>query len=266
MAEDSSRRKAEDTHGPSEHDDAGAPGDADYNEEHVLRHKQPIPSRSRKRATSCDSMLEVGRRRKPYSSLSPLVSWDDTSLINRHHVAPISYVDESMSMRQPGAVSTSRVDDSRSTHKPQAAPASRSPFSTLIDKLRVTPVSNFGDFLATIRGHQSDTTLRGAAFSMEKDQLEADRVQMDRAQKDQVEMGITIRRTQNINVFDSPGEVKHSDAYQSPGPPSPAESDSGPNFVEKRLLHPDEYFQELDDLGSKVFQKSMFHFYTVSCK
>jgi hypothetical protein len=55
-----------------------------------------------------------------------------------------------------------------------------------------------------------------------------------------------------------------SDAYLSSGPPSQPESDSGVDFVKKRLLNADEYFQELDDLGAKVFDKSMFQFYTVS--
>jgi hypothetical protein len=52
--------------------------------------------------------------------------------------------------------------------------------------------------------------------------------------------------------------------YLSSGPPSLAESDSRVDFVEKRLLHADEYFQELDDLGFKVSQNSMFQFYKVS--
>ena len=61
-------------------------------------------------------------------------------------------------------------------------------------------------------------------------------------------------------MFDDPD----SDAYLSSGPPSQPESDSGVDFVKKRLLNADEYFQELDGLGSKVFEKSMFQFYTVS--
>ncbi|CZR51010.1 uncharacterized protein PAC_00885 [Phialocephala subalpina] len=81
------------------------------------------------------------------------------------------------------------------------------------------------------------------------------------AEKDELQMGIALRRTESVNVFDDSA----SDTYLSSRPSSPAESDfgvhSGVDFVEKRLLHPDEYFQELDDLGSKIFEKSMFHFY-----
>ena len=93
-----------------------------------------------------------------------------------------------------------------------------------------------------------------------------DKIMADPAQMSAAQMGIIIRRTQNINAFDGPRSKKHSDAEQFSGFSSPAESDSEVNFAENRLLHPDEYFQELDDLGSVVFQKSMFHFYTVSCK
>jgi hypothetical protein len=61
-----------------------------------------------------------------------------------------------------------------------------------------------------------------------------------------------------MNDFDN----SDSDVYVS-RPVSPAESGSEVDFVEQRLLHPDEYFQELDDLGSKIFQTSMFHYYLV---
>jgi hypothetical protein len=80
---------------------------------------------------------------------------------------------------------------------------------------------------------------------------------MNQGRKDQIEMGIIIRRTNNINIFDD----ANTDTHHFSKSPSPAESvPEG----EKRFLHPDEYFQDLDDLGSKVLQKSMFHFYTVS--
>jgi hypothetical protein len=82
------------------------------------------------------------------------------------------------------------------------------------------------------------------------------------AEEDQVQMGITIRRTENINVFDGPS----SETYLSSGPPSPTESDSRVDFVEKRLLHPDDYFQELDDLGSKILENSSFNVYKVSSR
>jgi hypothetical protein len=75
-------------------------------------------------------------------------------------------------------------------------------------------------------------------------------------------MGITIRRTENLNVFDSCS----SETYLSSGPPSPTESDSKVDFVEKRLLHPDDYFQELDDLGSKILENSSFNVYKVSSR
>ncbi len=47
---------------------------------------------------------------------------------------------------------------------------------------------------------------------------------------------------------------------------SDTESDKEDDFVHRRLLHSVEYFQELDDLASKVFQNSVFHFYIVSSK
>jgi hypothetical protein len=78
--------------------------------------------------------------------------------------------------------------------------------------------------------------------------------------------GNNYQTNPKINSFDGPRGKKHSDAEQFSGFSSPAESDSEVNFAENRLLHPDEYFQELDDLGSVVFQKSTVHFYTVSCK
>lgn len=267
MAEDSNRRKAGGMNDSSDRGDART-GGIGSNDKIVSesRHKQAIPPNSLQRATSCDSMFQIGRRRQPQSSLSPLVSWDDTSLINRHHVAPMSYVEDSVSIHQPGAVLTSRIDDSASTHKPQTAPTFRSRFSTLISQLRVAPTSNFEDLLAAIRENQRKTTLSGAALEGEENRRQMDKIMADPAQMSAAQMGIIIRRTQNINAFDGPRSKKHSDAEQFSGFSSPAESDSEVNFAENRLLHPDEYFQELDDLGSVVFQKSMFHFYTVSCK
>ncbi|PMD59434.1 uncharacterized protein K444DRAFT_630214 [Hyaloscypha bicolor E] len=263
MAEDSNRRKAGGMNDSSDRGDART-GGIGSNDKIVSesRHKQAIPPNSLQRATSCDSMFQIGRRRQPQSSLSPLVSWDDTSLINRHHVAPMSYVEDSVSIHQPGAVLTSRIDDSASTHKPQTAPTFRSRFSTLISQLRVAPTSNFEDLLAAIRENQRKTTLSGAALEGEENRRQMDKIMADPAQMSAAQMGIIIRRTQNINAFDGPRSKKHSDAEQFSGFSSPAESDSEVNFAENRLLHPDEYFQELDDLGSVVFQKSMFHFYT----
>jgi hypothetical protein len=113
-------------------------------------------------------MFQIGRRRRPQSSLSPLVSWDDTSLIDRHHVAPMSYFEDSVSIHQPGAVLTSRIDDPASIHKPQTAPTFRSRFSTLISQLRVAPTSNFEDLLAAIRENQRKTTLSSAALEGEE--------------------------------------------------------------------------------------------------
>jgi Mg2+/Co2+ transporter CorC len=182
----------------------------------------------------------------------------------------MSYVEDSVSMHQPGAVLTSRIDDSASIHTPQVAPTSRSRFSALIGQLRFAPTSNFEDLLAAIRENQRKTTLSGAAVEGEENPRQTDQIQMDKIMADQAQMGaakmgMIIRRTQNINAFDGPRGRKHSDAEQFPGYSSPAESVSGVNFAENRLLHPDEYFRELDDLGSEVFKKSMFHFYTVSC-
>jgi hypothetical protein len=119
----------------------------------------------------------------------------------------------------------------------------------------------------------SDEAVHDKALSTEEDQLG----------KDQVQMGITIRRKENINVFDcgmtmnrhlkrNSSEEKanedgsSSETYLTSGPPSPTESDSRVDFVEKRLLHPDDYFQELDDLGSKILKNSNFKVYRVSSK
>jgi hypothetical protein len=260
MAEDSIRSKAGGMHGPSEHGDAGILDGVDHDQKRDSRHRQPSPPTSRQRATSCDSMLSVGRRRQPHTCFSPLESWDDTCLINRHHVAPIFHVDDSVLIDQPRAVPTPRADDTASTHKPQAAPAAPPHLSTLIDrlidKLHITPTSSFEDFLAVIRDSQHHTTFQ-RAFSREDHRLQTGQDQMNQGRKDQIEMGIIIRRTNNINIFDD----ANTDTHHFSKSPSPAESVSE---GEKRFLHPDEYFQDLDDLGSKVLQKSMFHFYTVS--
>ncbi|KAF4636038.1 hypothetical protein G7Y89_g2052 [Cudoniella acicularis] len=123
--------------------------------------------RTRLRAASCDSIFRDQQTRHPRPSLSPLVSWDDSALVDKHHVA----------------------------------------------------------------------------LSAEEDQL----------QKGQ-NMGIAARRIANINVFDD----SVSDVSLCSGPPSLAHSDWEDEFPEKRLLHPVEYFQELDDLGSKIYQRSAF--------
>jgi hypothetical protein len=162
-------------------------------------------------------------------------------------------------IHQPAVASTSRAENSASTQKPQIAPTSRSPFSTLIDKLHVTPVSNFEEFLAAIRDNQHDTTFQGPAFRREDHRLQAGQGRMDRGQKDKIETGVIVRRTNNINVFDH----SNIDPQQSSEPTSPAGNNSE---GEGRFLNPGEYFQELDDLGSRVFQKSIFHFYIVSWK
>ena len=226
MAEDSNHRKAGKIHDSADHDDART-GGIDSNDKIVSksRHRQAIPPKSLQRAASCDSIFQNGGRRQPQSSLSPLVSWDDTGLINRHHVALMCYVEDFVSIHQPGAA---------------------------------------------IRENQRKTTLSGAALEGKKNPRQTDQIQMDKTMADQAqmgaaEMGVIIRRTQNINAFDGPRAKKHSDAEQFPGYSSPAKSDSEVNFTENRLLHPNEYFRELDDLGSEVFKKSMFHFYTVSC-
>jgi hypothetical protein len=73
-------------------------------------------------------------------------------------------------------------------------------------------------------------------------------------------MGIAIRRTENINVFHDSA----SEEYLSSRPSSPAESDSVEDSVEKRFSRPTEYFQELDDMTSKIYQNSVFKRYIVS--
>ena len=80
----------------------------------------------------------------------------------------------------------------------------------------------------------------------------------DQLQKGQ-NMGLALRRTANINVFDDSVSEKSLCSRTSPLP----ESDSEDELLERRLLHPVEYFRELDDLGSQLYGSSIFHFYRV---
>jgi hypothetical protein len=203
-----------------EHEYAGSADGADGDEDHILRHHSTVSPRSRQRSASCPSMLQ------PRPSLSPLESWDDSTLTNKRHIT-----------------------------------------GTFLFNIRQD--SQCADY----QYENSDEAVHDKALSTEEDQLG----------KDQVQMGITIRRKENINVFDcgmtmnrhlkrNSSEEKanedgsSSETYLTSGPPSPTESDSRVDFVEKRLLHPDDYFQELDDLGSKILKNSNFKVYRVSSK
>ncbi|PMD66154.1 uncharacterized protein K444DRAFT_659366 [Hyaloscypha bicolor E] len=79
----------------------------------------------------------------------------------------------------------------------------------------------------------------------------------DLFQLEDAHMGVAIRRTENTNVFHDSA----SEEYLSSRPSSPAESDSVEDFVEKRFSRPAEYFQELDDMTSKIYQNSVFKRY-----
>ena len=186
---------------PSEHEFARSVDGVGGGKESILRHGSTVPSRNRQRSASCPSM-PMGQ---PRSSLSPLVSWDDSAFKNKSHITRTSLFDN--------------PQDSQS---------------------------------ADYQCENSEKAMHGIALSAEEDQL----------RKDQVQMGVTIRRTENINVFDG----SSSETYLSSGPASPTESGSRVDFVEKRLLHPDDYFQELDDLGSKILENSSFNVYKVSSR
>ncbi|KAF8866666.1 hypothetical protein BDZ45DRAFT_279812 [Acephala macrosclerotiorum] len=186
MTEDLSRT-ARDTHKHLEPEYAGSVDGLGNDEEYLLRHIRAGSPSSRQRAASCDSKPNGRQGGEPRPSISPLVSWDDSALVDKHYVAT-----------------------GNRFHDPQ---------------------------------HSQGEGLHDKTFPS--------------AERDRLQMGITLRRTESINVFDDSA----SDTYLSPRPSSPAQSDFGVDFVEKRLLHPDEYFQELDDLGSKIFQKSLFQFY-----
>lgn len=159
------------THNASEYGDSRSADVADVKDEHMPRH-DPTATKSRPRAASCDLIFRDRQRRQPRPSLSPLVSWDDSALDDKYHVA----------------------------------------------------------------------------LSAEEDQL----------QKGQ-NIAIAVRRTANINVFDD----SVSDISVRSKLSSLAESGMEDDLIQKRFLQPVEYFQELDDLGSKIYRRSMFPFYIV---
>jgi hypothetical protein len=194
-------RTAGGTWNPPEHEYAGSADGAGGDKEYILRHGSIVPSRTRQRSASCPLMLKG----QPRPSISPLVSWDDSTLNNKSHFTRTSLFDNQQDFQS-----------------------------------------------ADYQCENSEKATHGIALSSEEDQ----------PRRDQVQMGITIRRTENLNVFDSCS----SETYLSSGPPSPTESDSKVDFVEKRLLHPDDYFQELDDLGSKILENSSFNVYKVSSR
>lgn len=142
----------------------------------VLRHNLATPSsRPLARATSCNSIFINEQRNQPRPSLSPLVSWDDSALDDKYHIA----------------------------------------------------------------------------LSEEEDRLQKGK-----------NIGIAVRRSANIDVFDDSA----SDTSLSSRSPSPSESHSEGDTFKDRLLQPHEYFQELDDLGSTIYDRSAFPFYIVRCR
>lgn len=72
-------------------------------------------------------------------------------------------------------------------------------------------------------------------------------------------LGITIRRTENIDVFGNYSD----DTDWSSEASSYGDSDSEDHFLDERLRQPTKYFQELNSLESKVVENSMLQFYTV---
>lgn len=189
MAEDLSCTTGENNNPPQPDRARFIDGSSD-GDEYVSRHDPNVPPSSRQRSASCDSKPRDSQGGEPRPFISPLVSWDDSALVDKHYASTRSC-------------------------------------------LRDSPHSIHGDW--------DDKTDR-------------------KAEKDRLQMGLTLRRRESINVFDD----SDSDTYLSSRPSSPTESGFEVDFVEKRLLHPDEYFQDLDDLASDVLQKSMFTFYIVS--
>jgi hypothetical protein len=71
-----------------------------------------------------------------------------------------------------------------------------------------------------------------------------------------------LEAIENIDVFDD----NSSDQDWTPEASSPADtsdSESEDHPLDERLEQPTKYFQDLDSLESKVFENSMFEFYTV---
>jgi hypothetical protein len=75
-------------------------------------------------------------------------------------------------------------------------------------------------------------------------------------------LGITIRRSEKINVFDD--TLSDSDATSELSLEEDSDSEDHP--IDERLRQPTRYFQELDSLESKVFENSMFQFYMVNSR
>lgn len=258
MAMDSSRRKAEETHNLSDHKDAGTSVLDDDNKEHISRGNATNDPRSRQRAKSCDSSLLDGKKRQPCQSLPPLVSWDDSTFNHRHYIAPRARADGSSSFPQPDVPLTSRFAGPSSIDTPLLV--SKVPFADLAAKwVKLQQVKHSTVDLRNKYFH-------GPAFREWKDLHKTDKIQADPAQMNQIDMGLTIRRIASINVFEDTYKFDRSgtNKYLLSGPPSPAERGSGNDIVEKRFSHPHEYFQELDELASKIFENSMFQFYMVS--
>lgn len=258
MAEDNSCRTAEGTHNLSDHEDPGTSVSDDGNEEHTSRDNATSAPRSRHRAKSCDSHLLDGKREQPCHFLSPLVSWDDSTFDHRRYVTPIARADDPASIMQHHASPTSRLQHSSTEDAPLASST-----LTLADlAAEWVKIRKEKRYMAELRKKYSNTAL----FEVWKERQKRKKDQADPAPMNQSEMGLTIRRTSGINVFDDSDKFDRSgsDGYLSPEPPFPAKSVSANDIVEKRFLHPHEYFQELDELASKVFETSMFQFYMVS--
>lgn len=82
----------------------------------------------------------------------------------------------------------------------------------------------------------------------------------DLSQSSNTHISIVIRRTENLNTFHDSA----SEEYLSSRSASPAESDLAEDSVEERFSRPVEYFQELDDMTSKIYENSVFERYIVS--
>jgi hypothetical protein len=292
MAEDDSHGTTEGAHDLSDHVDDRIPVTGGNIEERISRrHVVNAPAR-RRRASSYDSSLS-DRKRQPCHSLSPLASWDDSTFNHNRYLTPKARVDGSASIHQHGFESASRFQGfTLLKTSPLASTLALAELSARWVKLQ--------------REKQYTVDLQSEASH--KPGLEADRCKTYQAQRNptqmnQFQLGVTLRRASNINIFDdliklddsgsdarlSSGQrrnasivvlddpkfnepkvndpkVNHSvgDAYLSSRPASSAVSGSGEVVVEERFLQPEKYFRDLDDLGSKIFEKSMFQFYTVS--
>ena len=185
----------------------------------------PKPKHTRKsqrRAASCDSTFRDGRRRQPRPSVSPLVAWDDSALHDKHYI-PFRDSDDFFPLED----ASFPLEDAH---------------------IKSTP---------TTRGTTRDTK-RGTQFNRKQHYLYL-KTQSGGTRFQYARMGIAIRRTETVNVF----QDSTSEEYLSSGPSSPAESHSAEGFAEKRFSQPVEYFRELDGMAFEIYQNSVFEQYIV---